>query len=88
MAELGVEDAGFAAALHSGECELGHDGVHGLAVGVAEQLAASARAGEVLVSQTVRDLVVGSTVEFEPRGVRNFDGVPDEWDVFAVVGNR
>jgi class 3 adenylate cyclase len=57
-----------------------------VAVDVAEQLAAGADAGQVMVSQTIRDLVVGSTIRLEPRGRRAFDGVPGgDWDVFAVV---
>jgi class 3 adenylate cyclase len=59
--------------------------MRGVAVEVAAQLAAGAAAGEVLVSQTIRDLMVGSTIQLEPRGRRAFDGVPRDWEVFAVV---
>jgi class 3 adenylate cyclase len=85
LAELGATDPGLAVAVHSGECELTDDGVRGPAVDLAEQLAASAEPGQVLVSQTVRDLLAGSTTRLEPRGRRSFEQVPGEWDVFAVA---
>jgi len=55
---------------------------------VAGELAAGARGGEVLVTQTVRDLIVGSPIELEPRGRRTFRGVPGDWEVFAVTSAR
>jgi class 3 adenylate cyclase len=55
-----------------------------VAVDVAAHIAASARPGEVLVSQTVRDLVLGSGIALQPHSRRAFDGVPGEWDIFAV----
>jgi class 3 adenylate cyclase len=60
----------------------------GVAVDLAEQLAAGAEPGQVLVSQTIRDLVVGSTIQLEPRGPRTFDGIPGTWDTFAVASSR
>ena len=81
VSELG----GVGAAVHSGECEPDGDGLRGVAVDVAAELAASARGGEVLVTQTVRDLVVGSPIAVEPRGRRAFRGVPGDWEVFAVT---
>ena len=44
-----------------------------------------AAAGEILVSRTVKDLVVGSQLEFEPRGAHSMKGIPGEWDVYSVV---
>jgi class 3 adenylate cyclase len=76
---------GVGAAVHSGECEPQGDGLRGVAVDVARELAAGARGGEVLVTQTVRDLVVGSPITLEPRGRRAFRGVPGDWEVFAVT---
>jgi class 3 adenylate cyclase len=73
------------AAVHCGECEPQEDGLRGVAVDLAGELAAGACGGEVLVTQTVRDLVVGSPIEFEPHGRRAFPGVPGEWEVFAVT---
>jgi DNA-binding SARP family transcriptional activator/pimeloyl-ACP methyl ester carboxylesterase len=80
-----TELRGVGAAVHSGECEPEGSGLRGVAVDVAGELATAARSGEVLVTQTVRDLVVGSSLELEPRGRRSFRGVPGEWDVFAVA---
>ncbi len=86
VAALAADDPTVAAAVHSGECELAAGGVRGVAVDLAERLAADAEAGQVMVSQTIRDLVVGSTIELEPRGRRAFDGVPGgDWEVFAAV---
>jgi pimeloyl-ACP methyl ester carboxylesterase len=79
---LGLE---IRAGLHTGECEL-HDGtVAGLAVHTGARVAALAGAGEVLVSSTVKDLVAGSGIVFEDRGVHRMKGIPDEWRIFAVV---
>jgi class 3 adenylate cyclase len=49
------------------------------------RVAAQATSGEVLVSQTVRDLVAGSGIEFEERGTHVLKGVPGEWRLYAVV---
>jgi class 3 adenylate cyclase len=71
-------------ALHTGECEL-HDGkVAGIAVSVGARVASHAGRGEVLVSQTVKDLVAGSGIEFEDRGERELKGLPSSWRLFAV----
>ena len=56
-----------------------------MAVHLGARVASLAGAGEVLVSRTVKDLVVGSRFEFESRGVHELKGVPGEWEVFAVV---
>jgi pimeloyl-ACP methyl ester carboxylesterase len=71
--------------VHSGECVVAPDGLRGVAIEVAEQLANSAPAGELLVSQTIRDLLAGAELGLQPRGRRSFTGVPGEWDVFAVA---
>jgi class 3 adenylate cyclase len=71
--------------VHTGEVEL-HDGdVAGLAVHIGARIAAEADAGEVLVSGTVKDLVVGSGVSFADRGERALKGVPEAWHLFAVA---
>jgi class 3 adenylate cyclase len=70
--------------VHTGECEL-HDGkLAGLAVSVGSRVAAEARAGQVVVSGTVKDLVAGSGIEFEDVGARVLKGVPGEWRLYAV----
>ena len=73
------------AGLHTGECEMRGDGVSGIAVHMGARVAALAEPGEVLVSSTVKDLVAGSGIEFEDRGVHELKGVPGEWRLFAVL---
>ncbi|HEX3255497.1 MAG TPA: adenylate/guanylate cyclase domain-containing protein [Gaiellaceae bacterium] len=82
-----VESVGLAvrAGLHTGECEMRGDGVSGIAVHMGARVAALAEPGEVLVSSTVKDLVAGSGIEFEDRGVHELKGVPGEWRLFAVL---
>ena len=83
----GVRTLGLEAriGIHVGECEL-HDGkIAGLAVNIGSRVASNAGAGEVLVSQTVRDLVAGSGIRFEDRGVHDLKGIPGRWQLFAVV---
>jgi pimeloyl-ACP methyl ester carboxylesterase len=79
--ELGVE---VRAGLHTGEVELSGSKASGLAVHIGARIGALAGAGEVLVSGTVKDLVVGSGIEFEPRGEHELKGVPGSWPLFAV----
>lgn len=82
MPELGIE---VRAGLHTGEVELIGDDVGGIAVHVAARIAALAGARTVFASRTVRDLAVGSGVEFEPAGRHALKGVPDEWDLYSVA---
>jgi class 3 adenylate cyclase len=56
----------------------------GIAVHIGARIAALAQAGEVLVSNTVKDLVAGSGLRFEDRGTHALKGVPGEWHLFAV----
>jgi pimeloyl-ACP methyl ester carboxylesterase len=81
LGELGLD---VRAGLHTGECELLGDKVAGVAVHTGARVAAQAAPGEVLVSQTVKDLVAGSGIEFEDRGVHALKGVPGEWRLYAV----
>lgn len=81
LAEFGLQ---IRAGIHTGECERIGDDLGGIAVHIGARVSAAAQAGEVLVSQTVRDLVVGSALEFEDRGLRDLKGVPGEWRLFAV----
>ncbi len=73
------------AGLHAGEVELRGDDIGGLAVHIASRVSAMAGPGEVLVTGTVRDLVVGSGIVFDDRGRHNLKGLPDEWHVLAVA---
>jgi class 3 adenylate cyclase len=70
--------------LHTGECEVMDGDVGGLAVHIGSRVMHSADPGEVLVSGTVKDLVVGSGIEFAERGSHELKGVPGEWRLFAV----
>jgi class 3 adenylate cyclase len=79
--ELGLE---VRAGLHTGECEVIEGKIGGLAVHIGARVAAQARAGEVLVSSTVKDLVAGSGIGFSERGVFELSGVPGEWRLYAV----
>jgi pimeloyl-ACP methyl ester carboxylesterase len=79
---LGLE---VRAGLHTGECELAGSKVSGIAVHTGARIVAAARPQEVLVSQTVRDLVAGSGIRFDDRGSHVLKGVPGEWRLFAVA---
>jgi class 3 adenylate cyclase len=80
--ELGLD---IRAGLHTGEVELAGQKVRGIAVHIGARVSALAGPGEVLVSNTVRDLVSGSGIEFEDRGTHVLKGVPDEWRIFVVI---
>jgi class 3 adenylate cyclase len=82
LRELGLD---VRAGLHTGECELLGGKVAGVAVHTGARVAARAGPGEVLVSQTVKDLVAGSGIEFEERGTHELKGVPGEWRLYAVA---
>ena len=71
--------------LHTGECELMGDDLAGIAVHTGARVAGLAAPGEVLVSQTVRDLVAGSGLAFEDRGTHVLKGVPNKWRLFRAV---
>ncbi|MDQ1457661.1 MAG: hypothetical protein QOH28_3281 [Actinomycetota bacterium] len=79
--ELGID---VRIGLHTGECEARGDDLGGLAVHIAARIGALARPGEVLVSSTVKDLVVGSGIVFDDRGTHSLKGVPDPWRLLAV----
>jgi class 3 adenylate cyclase len=80
---LGIE---VRAGVHTGECEIMADGtnVGGIAVHIGARVAEAARPSEVLVSSTVKDLVAGSGLRFESRGIRSLKGIPAKWRLFAA----
>jgi len=78
---LGIE---IRAGIHTGECELLDSDIGGIAVHIAARICGQAGAGEILVSRTVRDLVVGSGTGFEDRGSFELRGVPGTWQLLAV----
>jgi class 3 adenylate cyclase len=71
--------------LHTGEVELTGDDISGIAVNIGARVGAQAGAGEVLVSQTVKDLVAGSGLEFEDRGEHDLKGVPGPWRLWSLA---
>ena len=79
---LGIE---VRAGLHTGECEVIGEKVGGIAVHIGARIMGYAGANEILVSSTVKDLVVGSGIKFEPRGVHAMKGVPGRWHLYAVT---
>jgi class 3 adenylate cyclase/pimeloyl-ACP methyl ester carboxylesterase len=77
-------DLEIRAGVHTGECELHDQKLAGLAVSIAARVAAAAAASEVFVSQTVKDLVAGTGLEFEDRGEHDLKGVPGRWHLHAA----
>jgi len=82
--ELGLE---VRAGLHTGECESVGDKLSGIAVHIGARIAAQAAPGEVLVSGTVRDLVAGSGLRFQDRGITELKGIGGAWQLYAVEQN-
>jgi class 3 adenylate cyclase len=81
--QLGIE---IRAGVHTGECEVIENKCGGLTVSIGARVAAHAGPSEVLVSQTVKDLVAGSGLTFEDAGEHELKGVPDRWHLYRVVG--
>jgi len=79
--DLGIE---IRAGLHTGEVELAEERPRGIAVHIGARVSARAEPGEVLVSNTVKDLVAGSGIDFDDRGTAELKGVPGEWRLYAV----
>jgi class 3 adenylate cyclase len=79
--ELGIR---IRAGVHTGECEVIDEDIAGVAVNIAARISALADADEVLVSRTVTDLVYGSGIPFEDRGLATLKGLPDSWHLFAA----
>jgi class 3 adenylate cyclase len=79
-------DLEIRAGLHVGEIDVLDNDIAGLAVHIAARVSAMAGAGEILVSSTVKDLVVGSGLDFDDRGAHELKGVPGSWHLFAVRG--
>jgi class 3 adenylate cyclase len=79
---LGIE---VRTGLHTGECEVRGDDIGGIAVHIGARVSALAGPNDVLVSSTLRDLVIGSGLEFEDHGGHALRGVPGEWHLFAVA---
>jgi class 3 adenylate cyclase len=78
---LGIE---VRAGLHTGECGTRGSGLHGVAVHIGARVTGHAGAGEILVTGTVKDLVVGSGIAFHERGTHTLKGVPGEWPLYVA----
>jgi class 3 adenylate cyclase len=78
---LGVE---VRAGLHTGEIDLWKDDIAGITVHIAQRVASTARAGEVLVSRTVADLLAGSDIDFRDAGEHELKGLSGSWRLFSV----
>jgi pimeloyl-ACP methyl ester carboxylesterase/DNA-binding winged helix-turn-helix (wHTH) protein len=72
--------------LHTGECDLSGEDLHGIAVDIAETVASMAEADQVMLSSTVKDLVAGSNLQFVDRGTHALKDIPGEWHLFTVAG--
>jgi len=82
--EVRTLDIELRAGLHTGECELVGEDIGGLAVNIGARIGALAGANEVVVSNTVKDLIVGSGISFVGRGTHELKGVPGKWHLFSV----
>lgn len=82
VAQLGIQ---IRAGLHAGECEITEGKVAGIAVSIGARIASTANPSEVLVSSTVKDLVAGSGLAFEDRGIHKLKGVPGDWRLYSVA---
>jgi class 3 adenylate cyclase len=80
--DLGIE---VRAGVHTGECELINDKVGGIAVTIGSRIAALAAPSEILISQTVKDLVAGSGLTFEAAGEHELKGIPDRGHLYRVL---
>ena len=80
---LGIE---VRAGLHTGECEVRGDDIGGIGVHIGARVSALAGPNDVLVSSTLRDLVIGSGLEFDDRDAHQLKGVPGEWHLFRRRG--
>lgn len=85
IAEAGSQGLEVRSGVHTGEVEVGTDDISGLAVHVAARIMGLAGAGEILVSRTVRDLVVGSELSFTDRGEHELKGIEEPWPVYALL---
>ena len=77
-------DLNIRCGLHTGECEFLDGDIGGIAVHIGARVTGLAKPQEVLVSGTVKDLVVGSELQFDDRGMHTLRGVPGEWRLYAL----
>jgi class 3 adenylate cyclase len=82
MDEIGVK---LRVGLHTGECDVVGSTLRGIALHIGARVSAKAEAGEILASQTVKDLVAGSGINFDNRGAHELKGIPGEWRLYSVT---
>jgi DNA-binding NarL/FixJ family response regulator len=85
LRELGID---IRAAVHMGECEVIGGKLGGIAVHVGARILSTAGPGEVRVSSTVRDVLSGGGIQFRDEGIHALKGIPGEWHLYSVVGDR
>ena len=83
--ELGKVQINLRAGIHAGEIDVRGDDVSGIAVHLAARIMAEAEPGEILVSRTVRDLVIGSAIVFSDRGAHRLKGIEGDWQLYSVI---
>jgi class 3 adenylate cyclase len=82
VADIGVD---LRVGIHTGECEVAAEKLRGTAIHIGARVAAQAGPREILVSQTVRDLLAGSGIDFHDRGTRELKGIPGEWRLYSTT---
>jgi class 3 adenylate cyclase len=88
VASVAGQGVTLRAGLHTGECDIIDSKIGGIAVNIGARVAGAANPGEVLVSQTVRDLVAGSGLAFDDRGAHRLKGLAEEWRLYRVLPQR
>lgn len=82
LRRIGLE---IRAGLHTGECEIMDDDIGGISVHIAARIMSKASAGEVFSSSMVKDLVSGSGIEFQSKGLFSLKGIPGNWEIYSVI---
>jgi class 3 adenylate cyclase len=85
VGELGIQ---LRSGIHTGECEAIGEDLGGLAIHIGARVGALAGPGEIVVSSTVKELVVGSDMQFSDRGAHELKGVPGSWHLYALGDER
>jgi class 3 adenylate cyclase len=86
IADLHASDLDIRVGIHSGQIEITGDDVAGIAVHLAARISALAGPGDIYVSRTLADLLLGSAIEFDDQGTHDLKGIPGSWEVLAVSG--
>ena len=87
IADLADAGLDLRVGIHMGEVEITGDDVAGIAVHLAARISALAGPGDIYVSRTIADLLLGSAIEFDDRGTHDLKGIPGTWDILAVTSD-